>query len=184
VVLISVHEDGRWPYSGRLNQPQAPNVRNFPVPRGFCDSELRFLMHEPILAIASRVRPEAIVITAGADCLQGDPLSSMALSNQAFWEAVMQACTFAPLQVVLGGGGYNPWTTARAWAGLWARLAGFEIPAGLPQSAIDILMPMTCDLVDDDERQPFWTSTLADPANPGHVRDEVKKLAAAASIAA
>ncbi|MEZ5995589.1 MAG: hypothetical protein R3C25_07520 [Hyphomonadaceae bacterium] len=182
---MSVHEDGRWPYSGRLNQPQAPNVRTS-VPRGFgVIWNCVFLMHETnTLAIASRVRPEAIVITAGADCLQGDPLSSMALSNQAFWEAVMQACTFAPLQVVLGGGGYNPWTTARAWAGLWARLAGFEIPAGLPQSAIDILMPMTCDLVDDDERQPFWTSTLADPANPGHVRDEVKKLAAAASIAA
>ena len=37
--------------------------------------------------------------------------------------------------VVLGGGGYNPWTLARCWTGLWGRLSGRDIPAALPPQA-------------------------------------------------
>jgi hypothetical protein len=35
----------------------------------------------------------------------------------------------APRLIVTGGGGYNPYTVARCWAGIWATLNGFPIPA-------------------------------------------------------
>ncbi len=177
VTLVSVHEQNRWPHTGRNGLKSPANAYNFSVPRGFCDAELMFLMHGPIADLAHARRPQSIVIVAGADCLEGDPLTAMAISNGAFWDAVEGACAFAPMQVVLGGGGYNPWTTARAWAGLWARLAGFPIPEPLPDPATAILKRLSCDLIDEDERAPHWTQTLFDPPNPGPVRAEVDQLA-------
>jgi acetoin utilization protein AcuC len=78
--------------------------------------------------------------------------------------------------VVLGGGGYNPWTLARYWAGLWGRLSGRDIPVELPESARSVLAPLSCDLIDDEDVREAWLSTLADSANPGPVRKEVHEL--------
>ena len=75
-----------------------------------------------MLPLAARIAPEAVVITCGADAPAGDPLSSMTLSNVALWAVVARLANLAPAAVVLGGGGYNPWTVARYRAGLWGRL--------------------------------------------------------------
>jgi acetoin utilization protein AcuC len=81
-----------------------------------------------------------------------------------------------PRAVVLGGGGYNPWTVIRCWSGLWGRLSGRAIPAGLPHEAKGLLSGLECDLIDDDEVPEAWTTTLADEPNPGAVRPEVERL--------
>lgn len=179
VFMISVHEAGRWPHSGALDDRAGGNARNIPVPRGMNDCELEFLIDGPIAALAERIQPKSIVIVAGADCLAGDPLSSMALSNGALWGAVERACALAPVQVVLGGGGYNPWTTARAWAGLWGRLAGFEIPQRLPDRASAALAELSCDLIDNEDIDPRWLTTLVDPPNRSDVRGEIRAAARA-----
>jgi acetoin utilization protein AcuC len=181
VFMVSIHEAGRWPHTGELNDRGGGNVRNIPVPSGLNDSELTFLVDRAVRPLAERLEPQSIVVVAGADCLAGDPLSSTAVSNTAFWDAVEQLCALAPAQVVLGGGGYNPWTTARAWSGLWARLAGREIPSAPPAAARMLLEGLSCDLIDDDERDPLWTSTLADPPNRGAVREEVRRAACVAT---
>ncbi|MEZ5954714.1 MAG: hypothetical protein R3C13_10475 [Hyphomonas sp.] len=176
VVMISTHEEGRWPHSG-MNDGSGPrNAHNFPLPRGINDSEFLRLIDGPVAQIAARTKPAAVVIVAGADCLDGDPLSSMALSNIAFWDAIDRVRGFAPVQVVLGGGGYNPWTTVRAWAGLWGRLSGQPLPDALPEAAQERLRIMSCDLIDEDEMQDEWTTTLCDTSNRGPIRDEVKRL--------
>lgn len=180
VFMISIHEVGRWPFSGALDQRGGGNARNFPAPRGFTDSELKFLIDEPISELAERIAPESVVIVAGADCLLGDPLSTMAISNVGLWDAVESVCAFAPVQVVLGGGGYNPWTTARAWAGLWGRLAGFDPPPILPAAAARLLNNMSCDLLDDDELEPRWTTSLCDAPNQSPVRAEFHRMAVGA----
>ena len=79
--------------------------------------------------------------------------------------------------MVLGGGGYNPWTLARCWTGLWARLSGRPIPVVLPGPAQLILRSLECDLVDDDDVDESWFATLADAPRPGEVRAAVKSLA-------
>ncbi len=143
---------------------------NLPVPRGFHDDELARLMDDVVLPVAARARPEAVVLTCGGDALAGDPLASMALSNVALWDAIERVVALAPAAVVLGGGGYNPWTLTRYWSGLWARLAGFPIPAALPPGARGVLEALSCDLVDDEDRRPEWTRTVEDARNPGPVR--------------
>ena len=177
VVLVSTHEAGRWPYSGTNDGAGPQNAHNFPLPRHVNDSEFMFLIDGPIAEIAARTKPESVVIVAGADCLDGDPLSAMALSNQAFWNAIDRIRTFAPAQVILGGGGYNPWTTVRAWAGLWGRLAGFDLPADLPGAAKRRLEAMSCDLIDTEDMRPEWTTGLCDHPNKGPIREEVRRLA-------
>ncbi|MCA8903569.1 MAG: hypothetical protein KDA43_01720 [Hyphomonas sp.] len=183
VVLISTHESGRWPHTGAGDGASPANAHNFPLPRGVNDSEFMFLIDGPISEIAAQTKPKSVVIVAGADCLDGDPLSAMALSNIGFWDAIDRIRSFAPTQVILGGGGYNPWTTVRAWAGLWGRLAGFDLPHSLPPAAQEKLEAMSCDLIDTEDMRPEWTTTLCDQPNRGPIRDEVKELARARVVA-
>ena len=77
---------------------------------------------------------------------------------------------------MLGGGGYNPWTVARCWTGLWGRLRGLDVFGALPAKAQDLMRKLECDLVDEDEVPESWHRTLADKPNLGPVRDEVSVL--------
>jgi acetoin utilization protein AcuC len=178
VFSVSIHEENRWPYSGAIDDRGGGQARNLPVPEKFNDSELDFLMVESVLPLAQRFAPQAIVITCGADGLDGDPLSRMALSNVALWQAVEQLTRLVPSTVVLGGGGYNPWTLARCWAGLWARLSKQPIPTELPAAARRLLRSLECDLVDLEDVQETWCSRIVDLPRPGVVRAAVKSIAA------
>lgn len=179
VALISVHEENRWPGTGRLQDRAGGNARNLAVPAAMNDSEMNVLMAQAILPLARGLAPDAVVITCGADALAGDPLSSLNLSNGCLWAAVADLVALAPAAVVLGGGGYNPWTVARLWTGLWGRLAGHALPDVLPRAAQDLLRGLSCDLIDDDEIRPSWTQTLTDPPNPGPVRQRFHDIVAA-----
>lgn len=176
VYTVSIHERGRWPYTGDASDVGAGRACNLPVPRGFNDSELEVLVEGAVLPLARRIAAEAVVITCGADALEGDPLSSMALSNVALWSVAERLARLAPVAVVLGGGGYNPWTVSRYWAGLWGRLSGRAIPASLPERARSILEPLRCDLIDDEDVRDAWLATLADSPNVGPVRREIHEL--------
>jgi len=178
VRVVSIHEDDRWPHSGAASDRGRGHATNLPVPEGCNDSEFEFLVDEVVVPLAARFAPEAVVITCGTDALAGDPLSRMALSNGALWTAVERLIGFVAPAVVLGGGGYNPWTLARCWTGLWGRLSGREIPVVLPAAAQLILRSLDCDLIDDEDVEPAWLETLADAPRPGPVRSAVRALAA------
>lgn len=180
VTTLSIHEEGRWPHSGQPGGAAPPNACNVAVPRGFNDSEMDWLMEGPASDIVARVRPRAVVVTAGADCLAGDPLSGEELSNRAFWRAVQTAQGWADHVVVLGGGGYNPWTVTRGWAGLWAVLSGRDPGASPSEEARAMLAEFESDLVDSDEIDPQWLDSVADAPNPGPVRELVKDRASEA----
>ena len=176
VTTISIHEEKRWPYTGKADDHPGKAVHNLPVPAEFNDSEFEFLIEHAVLPVASGLQPDALVLCCGADCLAGDPLSKMRLTNVALWNAIERLVGLDVATVILGGGGYNPWTVARYWAGIWGRLNQFEIPTRLPDEAAGILAGLECDLVDEDEIEKCWTTTLADEPNTGVVRDSVKSL--------
>lgn len=176
VLTVSIHEEKRWPHSGLVEDRAAGLARNLPVPRGFNDSELDYLVEHALIPLADAFAPQALVITCGVDGLEGDPLSRLALSNVGLWRAVERLVGLQPRAVVLGGGGYNPWTVIRCWSGLWARLSEREIPATLPPAAQELLGGLSCDLIDEDEVPEAWLTTLADVPNTGPVRPEVERL--------
>jgi acetoin utilization protein AcuC len=177
VTTLSIHEADRWPYSGVASDPEC-GIYNLPVPRGFSDSELDYLLEYAVLPVLQAGSAAGLVLCCGADSLAGDPLSGMELSNVSLWRAVDELLALGVPTVVLGGGGYNPWTLTRYWAGLWATIAGETIPAELPEPVRAILADMECDLVEDEEQNSEWLSHMADTPYSAPVRDSIKSLAA------
>jgi acetoin utilization protein AcuC len=176
VWTISLHESGRWPYTGNAGDTAGGRACNLAVPAGFNDSELTLLVEDVVLHLGRAIDPQGVVVVCGADALAGDPLSSMALSNVALWSAVQRVVDLAPAAVVLGGGGYNPWTLARYWTGLWGVLSGRSAPANLPPAGREILARLSCDLIDGEDVRERWLTTLADDGNEGPVRREIEAL--------
>lgn len=173
VRTISIHERGRWPHTGDVSDTGRGRACNLSVPARLNDTELGVLLDRVVLPLGRRAAPLAVVITCGADALDGDPLSSMALSNISLWSTVERLAALAPAVVVLGGGGYNPWTVARYWTGLWGRLSGRDVPPTLPREAREILLRLRCDLIDEEDVRAAWLTTLADQPHHGAVRDEI-----------
>jgi acetoin utilization protein AcuC len=178
VMTVSVHEEGRWPMvvggaGGRADRGGG-NARNIPVPAAFNDTEMDFVLENAILPLLSDFEPSAVVLQGGADGLTEDPLSRLALSNRALWRVVEAVKPYAPRFLVLGGGGYNPWAVARCWTGIWAVLDGHEVPDRLPPEAEAVLRALRWRHSSGRNPLPEWSTTLADDARPGPVREEVR----------
>ena len=175
VTTVSIHEQHRWPFSGTRSHAHA-GAFNFSVPSEFNDSEFDYVMQNAVFPLFDAKDADALVLCCGADCLAGDPLSNMKLTNVALWDAVDQLIALDVPTVVLGGGGYNPWTVTRYWAGMWGRISGQEMPNSLPAEAGEFMRQMECDLIDDDDIKQEWFTTMADSPSPGAIRDEIRSL--------
>jgi acetoin utilization protein AcuC len=178
VLTVSIHEAGRWPNTGAATDRAGGSARNLPVPPGFNDSEQRFLLHQAVLPIITRFRPDAILMQCGADALEEDPLARLSLSNNAYWATVAAVMPLAPRLIVVGGGGYNPYTVGRCWAGIWATLNGFPIPPTLPEEAETVLRRLVYNRAAGRNPPAHWTRTLRDAPREGPVREEIRRLAA------
>ena len=177
VLTISIHEAGRWPHTGLAHDRAGGQARNLPVPQGFNDTEHRTLMTDAILPLIKTFQPEAILLQSGADSLEEDPLAKLSLSNNAYWDAVENIRGLAPRLVVVGGGGYNPYTVARCWAGIWAVLNDIEIPAHTTIAAETVLRSLVYNRAAGRNPPDHWFTTLRDAPREGPVRDEIHHLA-------
>jgi acetoin utilization protein AcuC len=181
VLTVSIHEAGRWPNrrggdAGGVADRAGGLARNLPVPRDFNDSEMSFLLESAVLPLLDAFEPDALVLQCGADALEEDPLSRLSLSNRALWQVVAALKDIAPRTLVLGGGGYNPWSVGRAWAGNWAVLNGFDIPRRLPPEAEAVLRALNWRHSKGRNPPEHWFTTLADKPRHGPIRPEVRAL--------
>jgi acetoin utilization protein AcuC len=176
VLMISVHEDNRWPRTGRLTDRGVGNVFNLPVPSGLNDDEFALIRDDLILRVVARFQPEAIVLQCGADAVTEDPLSRLALSNNAHIDLLHALRPLAPRLLVTGGGGYNPWSVGRLWTRLWAALNDIEEPDRLPPEAEAVLRDLRWQTATQRERLPqeSWLTTLVDPSRGGPIRPEIR----------
>lgn len=173
VTVVSVHEENRWPFSGALDDAGCGNLFNLPVPPGFNDGEMAAIVDRLILPLAEAAAPEIVIVQCGADALAEDPLSRLSLSNAALWHALAAIKAIAPRLLVLGGGGYNPWTVARCWVGNWAVLNDFAIPPRLPAAAEAVLRGLSWSRSAGRNPPEHWFTTLADAPNGGDIRPEI-----------
>lgn len=175
MLMISVHEERRWPFTGRLEDDAGGTAFNLPVPRGFNDTEMRAVLDGLIGPRLEAFAPQAIVLQCGADAVAEDPLSRLELSNNAHRAVAAALMRLAPRMIVLGGGGYNPWSVARAWTGVWGVLAGRELPERLPPAAEAVLRALRWPGARAGRCPPeAWFTTLADAPREGPVRAEVR----------
>lgn len=190
VFTMSVHEAGRWPMRrnetersspGGLHDRAGGSARNIPVPADLNDDEFEAVVEGVILPLIDDFAPEAIFIQCGVDALWDDPQSRLELSNTALWQAISKVSRLAPRIIASGGGGYNPYSVARGWAGVWAVLAGHEIPDELPDNVVEVLKSVTWSHRRARNPPDRWFNTLADPPNHGPIRDEIRELIRTAS---
>ncbi|WP_341702001.1 acetoin utilization protein AcuC [Ferrovibrio sp.] len=176
VLVVSVHEAGRWPHTGLADEEGIGNLFNYPVPPGMNDSEMDALVEGAIGPLVESFRPDALVLQCGADALADDPLAKQELSNLALWRAVRALKGLSPRLLVLGGGGYNPWSVARCWTGIWAVLNGIGIPDRLPAPAEALLRSLNWSRAAGRNPPEHWFTSLADTGRDGPVRDAVRAL--------
>ncbi|MDF1732278.1 MAG: acetoin utilization protein AcuC [Minwuia sp.] len=167
VLTLSIHEHGRWPHRADTAHRQTPTVGNWPLPRGSGDALFRSIFDRELLPRLTAFAPDVVIMQCGADALADDPLSRLELSNRAIWRAVRSVDRIAPRLIVLGGGGYNPWSVARCWTGIWGALAGFARPSRLPAGAEQILRDLTWHRQAGRNPPEHWFTTLADQPNDG-----------------
>ena len=173
VLMISTHEAGRWPFTGALEEDGGGNAINLPLPRGTGDDGFALARDAVILPAVDRFRPQAVVLQCGADAVEEDPLARLALSNNAHWQVVAALRAMAPGMLVLGGGGYNPWSVGRLWAGVWATLNGHEIPDRLPVEAAAVLAGLRWSRA--GRPAPHLLTSLRDAPRPGPVADALRE---------
>jgi acetoin utilization protein AcuC len=176
VLTISLHERNRWPFSGDAHPKSGALALNFPLPSGCNDSEFAYVVENAVLPVIERRRPQAIMIQAGADGLLEDPLAKLALSNNAHRSTVARVMALAPRLIVLGGGGYNPWSVGRCWALIWGTLNQYHIPERLPPQAEATLRMLRYDRAAGRNPPDHWFTTLMDAPRDGPIRDEIRTL--------
>ncbi|MGA0827440.1 MAG: acetoin utilization protein AcuC [Gemmobacter sp.] len=178
VLLVSVHEERRWPFTGRIEDAGCGNAFNLPVPAALNDTEAAAIRERLIVPRVGAFAPEALVIQCGADALAEDPLSRLSLSNRAYLATLAALLPLAPRVIVLGGGGYNPWSVARLWTAVWGMLAGQALPERLPPEAEAVLRALAPEHAPriGGHRAPVpeaWVTTLLDAPREGPLRAEV-----------
>ena len=175
VLFVSTHEEDRWPRTGRIEEAGLGQIFNLPLPAGLNDTEFAHIRDGLIRPALDRFAPDALVIQCGADAVEEDPLSRLALSNRAHLDLLRAVIPSAPRVLLLGGGGYNPWSVGRLWTLGWGVLSGRELPDRLPPEAEAVLRRLTFP-GDRRGRNPpeTWFTTLIDPPRPGPLREEVR----------
>lgn len=174
VRMISVHEEGRWPFMGALGDTAGGSAFNLPVPKGYNDTEARAVLEGLILPRVAEFSPQVLVIQCGADSLLEDPLSRLALSNRAYLEALRALRPLSPRLLVLGGGGYNPWSVGRLWTAIWGLLSGQELPEALSEAGREVLAALSWGGGGRPPPEPGMLTTLLDPPREGPVRPEIR----------
>ena len=179
VNLISLHEENKWPRTGKVNESKIANIMNISVLQNFNDSEMSFIVNKLILPYAKNLNPDLVIVQAGTDCLQDDPQSNMSLSNFAYWQTISKLKDISLKTLILGGGGYNPYITAKAWAGNWLVLNSKEnlLKTNLSKECQNLLKSLSWKNSRVRNGIPNrWLDNWIDDKNSYFVRDEIKRL--------
>jgi acetoin utilization protein AcuC len=128
LIFADIHEDGRYLYPGTGSAEEvgrgagAGAKLNIPLPPGADDTVFESVWPR-VLAHLRKFEPEFILLQAGADSVEGDPITHMRFSPAAHERAARDLGTLADALghgrvLGTGGGGYNRINLAQAWTGV------------------------------------------------------------------
>jgi len=133
VMTISMHQDGRtlFPGTGYVDEIGTGDGKgyavNLPMPPGTYDDIYLKAFGAVVIPLIRAYNPDVIVLEAGADTLQGDPLAGLSLTNNVFVDVINNLLAFDKPILATGGGGYNVDNAVRAWALVWTALCGEQM---------------------------------------------------------
>jgi acetoin utilization protein AcuC len=128
LIFADIHEDGRYLYPGTGTAHEtgrgaaAGTKLNIPVPPG-ADNSVFDAEWPRVMAHLRKFEPEFILLQAGADSIEGDPITHMRYTADTHQRAARDLSQLADALghgrvLGTGGGGYNRINLARAWSGV------------------------------------------------------------------
>jgi len=148
VLYFSIHQFPFYPGTGAVAETGGGAGRGFtvnvPFPGGMGDAEYLAAVDEVLLPVADAFAPELVLVSAGFDAADGDPLGSMRVSPAGYGAMTRRLIRLAGGRVVLAlEGGYDLDAIAlsaeacvRALLGETAPEPAFGEPARLARAAI------------------------------------------------
>jgi acetoin utilization deacetylase AcuC-like enzyme len=123
--FVSLHEWPAYPGTGAASERGVGNVFNLPRPAGLPAAAYVDDLRGGILQATHHWTPDLILISAGYDCMAGDPLGGFTLEPEDYAtlvHSIRSRCPEAPVVLVLEGG-YAP---ARVAEGVVETLKALE----------------------------------------------------------
>lgn len=110
--LASMHQ---WPFYPGTGGPgeQYDNVLNVPLPAGSTDEDYIVAFHDVVEPAVAGFGPELVVVSAGFDAHEEDPLAGMLMTAAGFRELARRSAALGPRVAAVLEGGYNLATLPR-----------------------------------------------------------------------
>jgi len=116
VLYVSLHQFPYYPGTGAASEigrgPGAGFTVNVPLEAGATDADYDLALREAVLPVLDRQAPDVLVVSAGFDAHQRDPLASMRVSTEGYATMIARLHAFAARRcggrlVALTEGGYD-----------------------------------------------------------------------------
>ena len=122
VLVVSLHQWPFWPGSGGP-ETSDEHTLNVPLAAGSGDREYASAFSELVEPAVRSFEPDAVLVSAGFDAHEADPLAGMEVTADGFRELARRCASLAPRLGVVLEGGYNLETLP---ALVEAAMAGFD----------------------------------------------------------
>ena len=112
----SVHQAPLYPGTGKVEETGGHrNICNVPLPAGSDWPAYQAALDEHILPFLKAFQPDLLLVSAGFDCADGDPLAEMKLTPSAFGEMAKLCLEVTPRCVFGLEGGYRLENLEQGW---------------------------------------------------------------------
>jgi acetoin utilization deacetylase AcuC-like enzyme len=145
VLYVSTHQFPYYPGTGAADEIGAGDGRGFtvnlPLEAGAIDEDYRIVFHAVVLPVLRQFEPDVLIVSAGFDAHERDPLGGMRLTTAAFaamtaeLRGVAADCGGGKI-VAVTEGGYDLHALAASLDAVAETLAAGPAPALWPASAI------------------------------------------------
>jgi acetoin utilization deacetylase AcuC-like enzyme len=106
VLFVSLHQWPFYPGSGGPNE-QTDTIVNVPLSAGSGDEEYLNAFDHVVVPALERFAPELVIVSAGFDAHEHDPLAGMRVTAEGFRELARRTASLAPRLAAVLEGGYN-----------------------------------------------------------------------------
>ncbi len=144
VLTVSIHETGDHLFPGtgyveEMGEGEGYGYSvNVPLYPGSGDQVFKKAFEAMLPPLLDSFRPDILVTQLGVDTMGKDPLAHLMYTTGSLEHTVKRIRElFSGPLAVLGGGGYDMDTVARAWTLAWSILVSREVPDPLPDAYIE-----------------------------------------------
>ncbi|KAG5477791.1 hypothetical protein LSCM1_05090 [Leishmania martiniquensis] len=120
VMTLSLHQFGNGFFPGTGDYPTRETADSFainvPLPMRTGDAAYLLSFRTALSCVVQCFDPEAVVVQCGADTITGDLIGRLCVTTLAHTQCVADVLSLERPTVLLGGGGYHVFHTARCWA--------------------------------------------------------------------